>query len=90
MAKLECDFTCFNTLKNNIMTKIDDYNSLLSALSALESASADVWNCEAQRTFYSKFMVRKKELEDLSKDYSSMISLLNDIISTYENIEDSY
>ena len=90
MAKLECNFSSFNTFKNSIVSKVEDYNSLLSALNTLENASAEIWNCDAQRTFYSKFMERKKDLGQLSIDYSAMISLLNDIISTYENIENSY
>ena len=90
MTKLVCDFSSFNSLKSNISSKVEEYNSLLNALTNLENISSDFWNSSSQKTFYSKFMQRKTELEQLSKDYSSMVELLNDIITTYENIENSF
>lgn len=90
MTKLICDFSSFNTQIANIKSKIGDFNILLNNLITLENTGNNMWNSDAQRTYYNKFMERKSDLEQLSRDYKELIDLLDDINSTYQNIESNF
>lgn len=90
MSKLVCDFSEFESKKNNIVSLIDSYKSLLSTVTSLSVESSLMWKSDSEKMFHAKFMERQAELNKLSESLDLLESFLSEVITTYQNIEGKY
>ena len=90
MTKLVCNFSDFEAKKNKIAGLVQDYNQALTVLQNLETQTTPYWKSPAQKVYYSKFMERKAEVEQLSNTYKDLVSFLETVSKNYKQIESNY
>lgn len=90
MAKLICDFDVFKTKNERIAQLIDEYEALCYKVTSISRMNNTSWMSESQKVFHSKFMEREAELAAHSIKIIQLKSFLEEVITTYENIENNY
>lgn len=90
MEKLICNLSECESIKNRIKSYVREYDLILALLESLENDTENIWKSESQRAYFEQFIERKAELEKLSSYYEELVSFLNDVFKTYQNIEAKY
>lgn len=90
MSKLICDFAEFNSKKNKISNLTKTYNSLVGSIIVNSMGIESFWYSESQKAFHALLIQRKAELDKLSDNLDEINNFLNEVITTYENIEGKY
>lgn len=90
MAKLICNISECEIIKNKIKSYVEEYDLILALLVSLENDTENIWKSKSQKIYLDKFLEKKSELEKLSNYYQDMISFLDEVFKTYQNIDSKY
>ena len=90
MKNLLCETDEFNAKLSKVSKLIEEYQAVLKRLDTIGSSVNKDWSSNSGKSFYELFFKNKEELERLVNNYSAMNAFLQNVIKTYEKIENNY